>query len=78
MSEQRKTMLPSIEKLLKEKAEIDKKILKIQERCPHPEKDLLKKPGSDTGNWDRGDDCWWCDFHCLRCGKQWTNFSRNF
>ncbi len=37
----RKTMLPSIEKLLQERVPIDQIIFKIQEKCPQPEKDLV-------------------------------------
>jgi len=44
----------------------------LQNKCKHPQGFLYKKYGSDTGNWDPHQDCYWTDFFCTLCGKRWT------
>lgn len=41
----------------------------LQTLCQHP--NASKKYGSDTGNWDRGQDSYWIDYNCPDCGKRW-------
>lgn len=48
------------------------KIAKIQDKCNHPKEATTKKHGSNTGNYDPSADCYWTDFHCKLCDKQWT------
>lgn len=45
----------------------------LRESCPHT--NIEATPGSDVGNWDRGDDCYWVDWKCLDCcgsGRTYT------
>jgi hypothetical protein len=42
----------------------------LQGRCTHPA--ATKEAKSDTGNWDRSQDSYWCEFACADCGKNWT------
>lgn len=44
----------------------------VQENCPHENVDAQK--GGNTGNYDQSADCYWTDFHCHDCDKQWTVF----
>jgi hypothetical protein len=46
------------------------KLEALQEKCQHP--DVVKRHKSDTGNWDRGQDCYWMEFSCPDCDKFWT------
>jgi len=61
-----------IQKLMTERAEIDKKILSIQAECSHPKEARDEKPGSNTGNYDPSADCYWITYHCTLCDKTWT------
>jgi hypothetical protein len=42
----------------------------LQSICTHP--NATKKYSSNTGNWDRGQDSYWIDWHCLDCDKRWS------
>jgi len=61
-----------IAELKAKKADIQKQIDAIQEACSHPEAAVIKKHGSNTGNYDPSSDCYWTDFHCQLCDKFWT------
>lgn len=50
-------------------AKIDREIRDIQEACPHP--DAISVARSNTGNFDPSHDCYWTEFLCPHCGKQW-------
>jgi hypothetical protein len=41
----------------------------LQKECKHP--NAVKENKSNTGNWDRGDDCYWKDCKCPDCGRVW-------
>ena len=41
----------------------------IQNKCKHP--NVEKTHRSDTGNWCKLDDCYWTEFSCPDCKKQW-------
>jgi hypothetical protein len=45
-------------------------LAKLQALCAHP--NVSKTYKSDTGNWDRTEDCSWIDFHCPDCRKRWS------
>lgn len=47
-----------------------KKIRRLQEQCTHP--NVVKKYGSNTGNYDPSQDCYWTDFTCPDCDKRWS------
>lgn len=51
---------------------LNDKIKEIQDSCPHY--GLIEKNVSNTGNWDRNDDCYWTNFKCPHCGKGWIKF----
>jgi hypothetical protein len=51
-------------------AALEEEKLRLQHSCEH--KKVLKKNGASTGNYDPHEDCYWVDFHCLDCGKRWT------
>ena len=59
-----------VRKLNERQKKIDGEIKRLQEVCPHP--NVTQKYGSNTGNWDRGDDYYWIDWNCPDCGKRWT------
>lgn len=42
----------------------------LQTLCQHP--NVIKKHESDTGNWDRSQDCYWISYRCPDCDKRWT------
>jgi len=48
----------------------DAKLDALRERCRHP--NVEKQHKGDTGNWDRGQDCYWTEFNCPDCQKFWT------
>ncbi len=60
-----------VDTLKKEIAVIQKKIEKTQEKCKHPPRHVRYRFDASTGNWDRGDDCYWTDYHCTLCDKRW-------
>ncbi len=62
--------IEKIESLRKEIDKIYKRIHRLQESCKH--KHVTKKHGSNTGNYDPTQDCYWTDFTCLDCDKRWT------
>ena len=67
----------TLEKITKLRAEISerqKEITSLQENCPHPLMWRVKKSGSNTGNWDPHDDCYWTDHTCEMCEKSWTEY----
>jgi hypothetical protein len=61
-----------VEEIKNEISELYAKLKNIQSECSHPSDCITKKHGSDTGNWDRNEDCYWTDFHCSLCDKKWT------
>lgn len=44
----------------------------LQQLCSHPKEIVNKVHKSDTGNWDKGDDSYWIEYHCTCCNKKWT------
>lgn len=50
-------------------SDLQTELKQLQEECGHP--NLEKKYGSDTGNYDRSQDCYWTDYNCPDCGKRW-------
>lgn len=52
-------------------------IAAIQENCSHPKEALTFKYGSNTGNWDPHDDCYWTDYECGLCEKRWSEEGSN-
>jgi hypothetical protein len=63
-------MKPHIQKLFDQQKRLSEKIKKEQQECLHTNRQ--SKPGANTGNYDPHDDCYWIDYHCLDCGKYWT------
>lgn len=47
-------------------------LLELQNECTHPKETVEKKYGSNTGNYDPHQDCYWTDFKCGICDKMWT------
>ena len=41
----------------------------LRSRCRHLH--AVAKYGSNTGNYDPTQDCYWVDFHCYDCGRRW-------
>jgi len=64
-----KTRLQRVRAYEKEIDKIYKKINILQERCNH--KNTLRKPKSNTGNWDPNDDRYWWEIDCMDCKKHW-------
>lgn len=58
-----------LDSLLAQQEDIASKIKQLQETCQHPE--AIVKYRGDTGNWDKGDDCYWIDNNCPDCNKYW-------
>lgn len=59
--------------------EIDERIqelrsekIAIQDGCSHPPVAVRYLYGADTGNWDRGSDTYWTEYHCTLCEKRWS------
>lgn len=50
------------------------KLQQLQDRCPHPEENLTKHSGANTGNYDPSADTYWEDCHCSNCDKHWTKY----
>lgn len=48
-------------------------IIQLRSNCPHKEGYYVY--GGDSGNWCPSDDCYWKNFTCLDCGKEWTEYS---
>lgn len=63
-----------IKKLEAEINVLQDKIKNIQDQCSHPESCLDKTHGSNTGNYDPHDDCYWTDYHCHLCDRKWTAY----
>ena len=51
---------------------LQKRIVKIQERCKHPEKYVDTVNKGSTGNYDPGGDRYWRDHFCRKCRNNWT------
>lgn len=56
---------------------IEEKINKLEEErkqlqliCPH--NSHIKQYRGSTGNYDPHDDCYWIEYHCQDCNKQWS------
>jgi len=60
-----------IAKLRAEIAERESKIHAIQAECSHPLAAVTEKKGANTGNYDPSSDCYWTDYHCDLCDKNW-------
>lgn len=60
-----------IENFEKQIKELNKKIQNIQDACSHPEEVVTKKHSSSTENYDPSANCYWTDFYCKVCKKQW-------
>lgn len=52
-------------------AEIQCRIDSIQNACSNPPEVVTFKHGASTGNYCQQDDCYWTDFKCGLCEKQW-------
>jgi hypothetical protein len=70
-------LLPSVQKLLREIESSRNKLINLQNKCSHPEKDCEFIYKADTGNWDRSQDSYWTNYKCFRCGKYWTKDGSN-
>lgn len=46
----------------------------IQDNCQHQKAEF--KYGASTGNWCKDDDCYWKDYKCHECNKQWRVYSK--
>lgn len=46
----------------------------IQDNCQHQKVEF--KYGASTGNWCKDDDCYWKDYKCPDCNKQWRVYSK--
>lgn len=69
--------MSKVDQLRKEIKERMDQIYEIQNECSHPKSCVEKKYGSDTGNWDSSNDCYWVDLHCTLCDKKWTAYDDN-
>lgn len=47
-------------------------LLKLKNRCPHPEGTYTYN--GNSGNYDPSSDCYWRDYNCTQCGKVWTEY----
>lgn len=61
-----------IDKYKQQIKEITEIINRIQDECNHPSIVLTKTHGSNIGNYDPSADCYWTDFRCSLCEKEWT------
>lgn len=50
----------------------------IQNSCPHSPDVLWYWNFSNTGNYDKSDDCYWATYHCQECGKIWNDDQGKF
>lgn len=64
------TQVTALEDVIR-KARVD--ILTLQAKCKH--KHTTIKEGGSTGNYDPTDDCYWSDYTCTDCKKQWREYS---
>lgn len=64
--------MPNVQDLKKQISSLQGQIEEIQKECSHPKACLTKVARSDTGNYDRSQDCYWYDCHCSLCDKHWT------
>lgn len=44
-----------------------------QDKCKH-KRAIKVGGGADTGNWDKSQDCYWHDFKCPTCLKEWREY----
>lgn len=49
-----------------------KELEDLQNVCAHPDVIIVHK--SDTGNYDRSQDCYWTEHTCPDCGKFWREY----
>lgn len=61
-----------IDEIKEEIKNLNAKLKSIQESCCHPEEAVTKEHKSDTGNWDKSDDCYWTVNYCSLCEKMWS------
>jgi hypothetical protein len=66
-----KQLLPELDIVYAIIGEAQAFIKRVQDNCEHSRETLVGKHDADTGNWDRGDDSYWIDFHCQICDKRW-------
>jgi hypothetical protein len=57
------------QKLLEQIAELQTQLYLHQKKCKHL--NVVKKAGSNTGNWCPQDDSYWYDCFCPTCLKKW-------
>ena len=55
--------------LSKQISKMNSKLNSIREVCKHSNK--VGVDGGDSGNWCPSDDCYWTDYTCPDCLKQW-------
>lgn len=62
-------MNPFIQTLFRIRKIVGDAIERFQVNCPH--KNVQKKYGANTGNYDPSADCYWTNFRCFDCEKRW-------
>lgn len=62
----------AVTRLKAQAARIQDRIKSVQDACPHPAGRVQYSYQANTGNWDRGDDCYWTNIFCGLCEKRWT------
>lgn len=58
--------------LLKEITALKQALALHQARCKHPERHRTHRFRSHAGNYDPTQDCYWTEYHCELCLKDWT------
>ncbi len=61
-----------IEEIKTEISKLQTELVAIQAACPHPPLVVRYKYCSNTGNFDRSDDCFWTELRCGLCGLYWN------
>lgn len=66
------TYRKQIDSLKSQIKSLENQVKIIQAKCGH--KNVIKKNGANTGNWDPLDDSYWVDHSCPNCDKTWTKY----
>lgn len=64
------------DKLNQIQLELHQSFLKLQDQCDHSG-DLRYEYCGSGDNYDRSDDDYWIDWHCIDCNKRWTTSQQN-
>jgi hypothetical protein len=49
---------------------LEEELKQLQLNCPH--NNHTKQYRGSTGNYDPHNDCYWIEYHCQDCDKQWS------